>query len=106
MTAWAHDVLGFTRAEIAGALGVTATTIRRWERGATAPRGRHRIQFDALQDLRALLDAVFATPEHAMRWLRQSPNIGDGVPPLTMIATGAITPLVGVLASLESGAFS
>ena len=106
MTAWARDVLGLSRAEIAGALGVTAATVRRWERGATTPRGRHRLQCDALQDLRALVEAVFTSPAQVMTWLRTAPGIGDGVPPLAMITTGAITPLVGVLASVESGAFS
>ena len=105
MTSWARDVLGLSRPQIAGALGVTAATVRRWECGETTPRGRHRVQCDALQHLRALLKAVFTSPLEAMTWLRTSPGIGDGVPPLEMITTGAITPLVGVLASLESGAF-
>ena len=30
MTSWARDVLGFSHAEIAGALGVTAATVRPW----------------------------------------------------------------------------
>ena len=104
--AWARGTLCLPETEIAGALGVTAPTIRRWERGASAPRGQYRTQIVALQDLRALLEAVFASPAHAMTWLRNAPGISDGVPPLDMIKVGAITPLVGVLASLESGAFS
>ncbi len=105
MMVWTRDTLGFSHAQIAGALGVTGATIRRWQSGETTPRGRHRIQFDALQDLRALLAEVFTAPADAMTWLRKSPGIGDGVPPLDMIKTGAITPLVGGLATVESGAF-
>jgi len=41
-----------------------------------------------------------------MTWLRTAPGIGDGVPPLEIITSGAITPLVGVLASLEAGTFA
>lgn len=97
--------LGFSVSEVGNSVGATAKTVGRWQRGETTPRSRHLTQFVAFQSFRALLDAVFATPEHAMTWLRKSPGFRDGIPPLDMLRTGAITPLVGVLASIENGAF-
>lgn len=39
---------GMTRAELALALGVHASTVKRWEEGSSRPTARHR---DVLQDL-------------------------------------------------------
>jgi transcriptional regulator with XRE-family HTH domain len=105
MIAWARAVLGLTVAEIAAAFGVTAATVRRWERGGSVPYSRQRTQFDALIDLRALVNAVFATPTQAQAWLQAPFGSERGNSPQQMFRSGAITPLVDVLATIEFGAF-
>jgi transcriptional regulator with XRE-family HTH domain len=41
---------GITQADLGRALGVTSTTISRWERGEREPRGRHAIAYVRLLD--------------------------------------------------------
>ncbi len=106
----ARVTLGLADQKIGTALGVGAPTVRRWERGDTHPRGRHlrQRQIDAPHDFRALLAAVVATPEAAQTWVHDAavpPR--DITPRATIIARGdsSIARVVGVLASMESGAF-
>ncbi|MBB0247433.1 helix-turn-helix domain-containing protein, partial [Streptomyces alkaliphilus] len=41
---------GLTRTRVAGAIGVTPETVRKWETGATDPSGEHRAAYGRLLD--------------------------------------------------------
>jgi len=46
-----RDALGLTRERFAEALGVSTSTLQRWERGGSKPSPREREFLEALQEL-------------------------------------------------------
>lgn len=98
---WARDVLGCSDAEISRALHASVSTLRRWARGETIPRGRHRMQCDTLNAVRTLLAAVFTTPERASRWLRRTHELRGSIAALDLIKIGAVSVVRAVLARTE-----
>lgn len=102
---WAHDALSLSFEEIGTVVEADERTVRRWRGEETAPRARHQASLEAFVDLRHLLDEVFESPQEATAWLHTGIKAFRGHPPIKRIREGRIKDVVGVLATMESGAF-
>lgn len=103
--AWARHTLGLSSRELGITVQASARTMRRWEAGTSLPRGRHRARVEHLGELRELVSTVFESPAAAEAWLHTSMRGLQGRTPLAVIRQGDVTDVVGVLATMESGAF-
>ena len=98
----AHDVLGLTWRQIAGALGADESTLHRWRSGESEPRAVFISRMEALHELQVeLLDLV--TPEGARKWLFAHPESLEGRRPLDLIVEGRIEPVVRILLRMNLG---
>lgn len=104
--AWARRTLKLTYREIGVVLHADERSVRRWEGGTVRPRGHHRARVEQLRDCRELLHAVFESTAAAVAWLHTSMRGLQGQTPIAVIRQGGVGPLVGILATLESGAYS
>ena len=103
---WARTALGLTNAEIGAAVGASERTVIRWLQQAHPPRREHRTRIEKLNELRHLLTSIFGDDEKAAQeWLHEPVPALRGRTPLSLIITGQIDDVIGVLAGLESGAF-
>jgi transcriptional regulator with XRE-family HTH domain len=99
----AHEKLGLTYRQIAGALGADESTLHRWRSGESEPRAVSLGRMEALHELQTeLLD--LATPESARRWLFSAELADlDGQRPVDLITRGQIEPLVRILLRMNLG---
>ncbi|MFD9523733.1 helix-turn-helix domain-containing protein [Streptomyces sp. NPDC059979] len=82
-----REAAELTHDEVAAAVGVTANTVRSWESGRTAPRGRKREAYTKfLAGLPALPDALEAEAEAA-----DPVAVAAGAPALVAVTAGAET---------------
>jgi len=103
--AWARDELALVYREIGQAVDADERTVRRWVGKEISPKGRHREKIEELRELRHLLAAVFESPEEAEKWLHTSVRAFRGRTPLSVIREGQVQEVIGVLATIESGAY-
>lgn len=102
---WAHERLGLTYAQIGVILGTSERTVRRWQGGVGGPGPRRTARFDELRTLRDVLHAVFPDEESGDEWLQAPSPMLHGRTPISELRRGRVSRIVGVLATLESGAF-
>lgn len=70
-----RQLFGFTKVEFALVLDVNEKTIRRWEEGAIAPQGSHRLAVDALRNIAESLGELFE-PDIIRVWIdRENPAL-------------------------------
>lgn len=98
----AHDVLGLTFRQIAGALGADESTVHRWRSGESEPRAVFIGRMEALHELQVeLMDTMYH--DAAREWLtRNVPSLG-GRRPADLIAEGQIEPVTRLLIRLNMG---
>ena len=95
---------GLSETEMAGALGTTSRTVRRWLAGATpAPGSRARIE-DAFRILELLKTSV--EPGSIPKWARRRVDMLNGARPADLLAQGKLEPLIGLAEGLACGSFS
>lgn len=102
---WAHGTLALSFGEIAAAVDADERTVRRWRGKEVAPQARHQASLEALDDLRHLVETVFETPAQLAEWLDTPLKAFRGQSPAAMLRRGRVKDVVGVLATMESGAF-
>jgi hypothetical protein len=103
--AWAHDHVGLSYAEVAQALDTDERTIRRWVHHESVPRVMSQDRLEQLREIRYLLDSCFRTPELGIAWLHHSVPALRGRTPVSRLRAGDFDAVLGVLATMESGAF-
>jgi uncharacterized protein (DUF2384 family) len=104
--AWAHDDLSLAYGEIGLAVEADERTVRRWHGMETAPRGSHREKLESFRELRHLLETVFESQLEAEDWLHSSVPALRGRTPISAVRRGHVDAVVGILATMESGAYS
>jgi hypothetical protein len=102
---WAHSRLALSFGEIGAVVDADERSVRRWRSQEVAPQARHQARLETLDDLRFRLEQVFETREHLVDWLDTSLKAFRGQSPATMLRRGPVTDVIGVLATMESGAF-
>jgi len=98
----AHESLGLTWRQIAGALGADESTLHRWRSGESEPRAVYVSRMEALKEFQTeLLDAMH--PEPAREWLGTTvPSLG-GRRPVELLSEGSIEPLTRIVMQLNMG---
>ncbi len=102
---WARESLAMSAEEIGAAVGATGRTITRWASRTALPRPTHRERIEKLNELRHLLDAVFESRAAAQRWLYTPVPAFRGRTPHSLVRSGRLDDVIGLLAAMESGAF-
>lgn len=97
--------LGLSTEELASALGVTVSTVKQWQLGASITRQEVKTRFD---DLLALHSHLFETlkPEAVPRWLREKPTYLGGATPAETIARGDFDRIESLLIIIDYGMFA
>jgi uncharacterized protein (DUF2384 family) len=104
---WARTALGLSYAEIAIVTGAAERTAIRWAQQRHPPRLQHRNRLEKLNELRQLLAAAFgADTTAAQEWLHGPVAMLRGRTPHSLVIRGDLDDVIGILAGLESGAFS
>jgi uncharacterized protein (DUF2384 family) len=98
----AHETLGLTWRQIAGALGADESTLHRWRSGESDPRAVYVSRMEALKEFQTeLFDAMH--PEPAREWLAtEIPSLG-GRRPIELLMEGSIEPLTRIMMRLNMG---
>jgi uncharacterized protein (DUF2384 family) len=104
--AWAHESLSLAYGEIGLAVAANERTVRRWREMETAPRGEHREKLESFRELRHLLQTVFEGEAEAEQWLHSSVRALRGRTPISVVRRGHVDEVIGILATMESGAYS
>lgn len=102
---WAHDELGLTWDEVAGALDASTRTLQRWREGETAPSRENLRALEELDELRFWLETLFEDdPDAATEWM--STRLVDlrGKTPLQALRAGHTETLNAMLATVHAGA--
>lgn len=103
---WATTALELGIDEVAAAVGASRRTVHRWQGAEAPPSPDHRKKLEELQQLKHLLGEVFRTPDTALEWFHTPvPALGGRTPHFALMEGGA-GPLVGLLASIRTGAHS
>jgi uncharacterized protein (DUF2384 family) len=98
----AHEALGLTWRQIAGALGADESTLHRWRSGESEPRSVYLRRMEALKEFQAELFAALR-PEYAREWLSTPvPSLG-GRRPIDLLLEGGIEPLTRIMMRLNLG---
>ena len=102
----AQTELKLTDPEIAATIGVDKTTLWRWRKELTTPRGIVRSRLSQIEELRHLLRQVFDGPDLARTWLREAhpQALGGTTTPLDAMRAGRIDRVLTVLEFLARGA--
>lgn len=92
--------------EIAAVVGVDRSTIHRWRTQESVPRRMAWSRLAQLEDLLQMLARVFAGPDVARTWIRDSrpDTLGGRVTPLDVMKSGRIDKVLGLLQFLARGA--
>jgi len=99
----AHEKLGLTYRQIAGALGADESTLHRWRSGESEPRAVSLSRMEALHELQTELMETMR-PEAARRWIHESrPQSLSGSRPIDLITRGEIEPVMRILLRLNLG---
>jgi DNA-binding XRE family transcriptional regulator len=98
--------LGLTQEELAAIIGVDYTTLYRWRKGKSVPRGVYRSQLAQLSDMLDLMQRVFAGPDVARFWLREAlpESLGGDSTPMDILWQGRIDKVVNTLQFIARGA--
>jgi transcriptional regulator with XRE-family HTH domain len=98
----AHEMLGLTWRQLAGALGADESTLHRWRSGESEPRAVYVSRMEALKEFQTeLFDAM--RPEPAREWLNiEVPSLG-GRRPIDLLMEGNIEPLTRIMMRLNMG---
>lgn len=104
--AWAREILELTYPEIGSALEVNRRTVMRWAQSEHAPSLQHLAKLEDLGELRHLLETVFPDREAASEWLHRPVPMLRGRTAMSLIRSGDLREVIGVLAGLEAGAFA
>lgn len=98
----AHEKLGLTYRQLAGALGVDESTLHRWRSGESDPRAVYISRMEALHEFQTeILDAV--TPASARDWLAYHTPSLDGRRPIDLLVEGEIEPLTRIWLRMNLG---
>jgi uncharacterized protein (DUF2384 family) len=97
--------LGFSRGELAGALGASARTVERWRAGQTYPQHEARKRLAKLVAVEAHLVETFDDPESRRAWLRSDNPYLGGLTPLEAVRAGRADRVEAALEALDSGVF-
>lgn len=90
--------------EIGDALGVDRKTIYRWRKFESVPAPEQRKQMEKLTQLKWLLDNAFRSPERGKQWLHEAVPALKGRTPISVLTSGDLDSVLGVLATHVSGA--
>ncbi|MFC1540337.1 antitoxin Xre/MbcA/ParS toxin-binding domain-containing protein [Gemmatimonadota bacterium] len=104
-TEWAQEKLDLSIVDIAEVLGISRRTIQRWNRKEHVPSRSHLERLEKLNELRFLLESVFRDNDAALKWLWSPCPAFKGKTPISLLLRSEIKPVLGALASIESGAF-
>jgi len=105
-TEWAQDKLDLSIVDIAEVLGISRRTIQRWQQKQNVPSRTHLEQLEKLNELRFLLESVFKDYDTALKWLWSPSPFFKGRTPISLLRKAEIDPVLEILASIESGAYS
>jgi uncharacterized protein (DUF2384 family) len=98
----AHDVLGLTYRQLAGAVGADESTLHRWRAGESAPRSVFLSRMDALREFQQeLLETM--DRDSARAWLQTPVPALDDRRPAELLQAGRIEPLTRLLIRLNLG---
>lgn len=98
--------LGLDWDDIAAIVGVNRSTIHRWRSQEASPRPIAWTRIVQLSELTQLLPRIFAGPDLARAWLRESKPelLGGKTTPLEVMREGRIDRVLTVLQFLARGA--
>jgi len=100
-----HAEFGLRYDELAQAVSTSESTLHRWRRGSGGdPTPVYIARLAALQTFLEELDALFADRAAARGWLEQTLAVLKGATPRSMIATGHVDRVTGVLYAMNAGA--
>ena len=99
----AHDRLGLSYREIAGALRADESTVHRWRSGTTEPSRVFIDRLEALQEFMDELGPTFRSKDAARGWLdRPVPDLG-GRTPRALLLGGRLERVTRLLLRLNIG---
>jgi uncharacterized protein (DUF2384 family) len=99
-----RDRYDFSYEDVARTLGADRKTLYRWRAEEFGPSEMYRDRVEMLNVLLHLLDETFETETAAGAWLHSAVPLLGGRSPIALLLEGQIDDVVGVLASLQSGA--
>ena len=103
---WARDELAIPFEESAELVGASVRSISRWAAREVPPSPEFRERIEKLAELRYLLETVFADRESRIAWLNSPLPALRGRTPIAALRKASWDEVLGILAGLESGAFS
>jgi uncharacterized protein (DUF2384 family) len=100
-----HTLFGLRYDELAQAINASESTLHRWRRGSGGePTPVYIARLAALQVFLEELDALFADRDAARAWLERPLGALKGATPRSMIASGHVDRVTGVLYAMNAGA--
>lgn len=101
----AHEAFGIEYTTMGKLAKVDRRTVLRWKERSNAPSTAARKNLQPLLQLTRLLQEVFRSEADAREWLHSSvPALRDQMP-VDLLREGKVRPVIGVLATYQSGAF-